>query len=135
MSDFIPPDVIWRADRSWQDKQERIQLERGEYQGRPTYKLRMLWKTPDGQWRWSQARAATSGKTWAELGLKQKELRSLGELLIAEASKEQPALGDAPDAPGSSGVSRRLPPREQRMLAHYDSKPSGRPEHSDEIPF
>lgn len=100
---FVEPDVIWRSDRSYQDKGEEVRLERGEYQGRSTYKLRLMWKTPDGQWRWSQARETSSGKTWADFGLKQKELQALGELLIAEAKSRQPALDLAAPMVGGRG--------------------------------
>lgn len=85
MTGFVEPDCIWRSDRSWQQKGEELRLERGEYQGKSTYKLRLYWRTDDGSWRWSQARATQSGKTWAEFGIKARELESLGTALLAEA--------------------------------------------------
>lgn len=106
MSDqFQEPDVLWTSDRTWKDKAEAVRLERGEYQGKPTYKLRIMWKTPDNQWRWSQARPATSGKTWAEFGLKAKELESLGRLLIAESKSQQPAIEMAASTPAPAAKS------------------------------
>lgn len=129
MSNFQQPDIIWIADRSYKDSKQRIQLERGEYQGQATYALRLMWKTPDGQWRWNQAKPASSGKTWASLNLKSRELASLGKLLLAEAAKEQPALavdddGELITAPRPCG-----PPR-----ASYDPHPGPFPG-DDSIPF
>jgi hypothetical protein len=122
MSEFIEPDIIWRSDRSYGEKRERVQLERGEFNGRPTYKLRALWQSDDGVWRWTRARETSSGKAWTEFGLKQRELESLGALLLAEAKAPGRALG--PDELSQSGAparqqggnqrpaqSGRLPPR------------------------
>lgn len=82
---FEEPETLATFDRTWKDKHEELRLERGEYQGKPTYTLRLYWQTPDGQWRWSAAKPTQSGKCWASLSLKGRELLDLGEALIAEA--------------------------------------------------
>lgn len=131
MSNWQEPEVIWRSDRSWKEKGEEVRLERGEYQGHSTYKLRLMWRTDDGSWRWSQARETSSGKTWAEFGLKQRELESLGKLLLAEAKSPQPAIDvSTPLAAGPvtssrmpSGQPRRAPTaREQAELDKFDAE-------------
>ena len=109
---FEDTQVIATFDRSWGDRKEQLQLERGEYNGKPTFALRVLWKTPDGQWRWSPKKPTANGKTWESLNLKARELRALGEALIAASS-------DAPTE--RSGPSRTEPTR----AAHVD----------DDIPF
>lgn len=129
---FEEPEVIWRSDRSYKEKGEEVRLERGEYNGSATYKLRLMWKTPDGQWRWSQARPTQSGKTWADFGLKAKELESLGKLLLAESKSAQPALElDAPVAGGRGEYA-----RDQRAPARSTASQSALPlDGDDDIPF
>lgn len=92
MSDFVDNDCIWLSDRSWGERGEQLRLERGTYQGRLTYTLRLFFRTQDGAWRWSQPKPSSSGKVWASLSLKQRELADLGRVLLAEAEQEQPAL-------------------------------------------
>ncbi len=87
---FEEPTVIATFDRSFGDKKERLQLERGEYNGKPTFTLRLYWQTPDGAWRWSSQKPTQSGKCWERLNLRAKELRAVGEALIA-ASEDVPA--------------------------------------------
>lgn len=134
---FTEPDIIFRADRSYQESEEELRLERSEWQGKDVYRLRVVWKTPDGQWRWSQARPSSTNRYWQEFNLKARELRALGELLIAEADGQQQALDPsepiAAGAPKASG-SRRPPPgldgqprraaspREQREQQRHDGE-------------
>lgn len=82
---FEEPTILYTGDRSYNDKYERLQLEQGEYQGRATFALRITWQAEDGTWRWSQARPSQTGKCWRSLNLKARELRELGEALIAAA--------------------------------------------------
>lgn len=79
---FAEPEVIATFDRSWGDKKEELRLERGEFQGKPTYALRLYWQTGDGQWRWAAQKPTQSGKCWERLNLKSRELRELGEALV-----------------------------------------------------
>lgn len=126
MSTFEEPDTLAVFDRSYGDSKQELRLERGEYNGRPTYALRLYWQTPDGQWRWSAAKPSQSGKCWQSMSLKAKELRALGEALIAEAS----GAGAHP----TQRRSRQTPPREQRELDRFDANakvPAG----DDDIPF
>jgi hypothetical protein len=67
MADFEEPETLWEADRSFNDKAEMIRLEKGEYNGKSTYALRVLFKNRDGEWRWSQERADGKGRCWASL--------------------------------------------------------------------
>lgn len=96
---FAEPEVIATFDRSWNDKKEELRLERGEYQGKPTFALRLYWQTPDGAWRWAAQKPTTSGKCWERLNLKQKELRDLGNALLHAAgasndnSRPRPSRG------------------------------------------
>ncbi len=83
---FQEPDVIAKFDRSFGDKKEELRLERGEFNGNPTFTLRLHWQAADGTWRWAAQKPTQSGKCWARLNLKSKELKALGEALIA-ASK------------------------------------------------
>lgn len=78
--------VLAKFNRSFGDKKEELRLERGEYNGKPTFTLRLYWQTPDGAWRWASQKPTTSGKCWERLNLKQKELQALGEALIAAAN-------------------------------------------------
>lgn len=82
---FAENEVIATFDRSWGDKREELRLERGEYQGKPTFSLRLYWQTPDGAWRWAAQKPTQSGKCWERLNLKQKELRDLGNALLHAA--------------------------------------------------
>jgi hypothetical protein len=106
MADWKDPDCIWRTDRSWQDKFEEVRLERSEFNNRPVYKLRLLWRAADGKMRWSAARETSSGNVWAEFGIKAKELESLGQLLIAESKSPQPALDVTEPASASASAAR-----------------------------
>jgi hypothetical protein len=119
---FEEPQTLATFDRTWQDKHEELRLERGEYQGRPTYSLRLYWQTPEGQWRWSAAKPTQAGKTWQVLNLKAKELRALGEALIA-------AAGDIGDQGGQQrsrtldGTPRRPPnAKEQASMDKFDAQ-------------
>ena len=96
MAQFEEPEVLATFDRSFGDKHEQLRFERGSFNGRATYTLRVYWQADDGQWRWSQAKPTSSGKVWASLNLKAKELRTLGEMLIAESEQPQPAQGSQP---------------------------------------
>lgn len=89
MSDFTEPETLWESDRTFGEKAELIRLEKGEYNGKSTYSLRVLFKNRDGEWRWSQARADGKGRCWASLNLKAKELKELGEALLREANDER----------------------------------------------
>lgn len=82
---FEDPDILARFDRSFGDKKEELRLERGEYQGKPTYTLRLYWQTPDGSWRWASQKPTTSGKCWERLNLKARELRDVGAALMLAA--------------------------------------------------
>lgn len=82
---FEEPEVLATLDRSYGDKHEELRLERGEYQGKPTFTLRLHWQAADGKWRWSSQKPTQSGKCWERLNIKQRELRELGEALIAAA--------------------------------------------------
>jgi hypothetical protein len=95
MSQFEEPEVLATFDRSFGDRRERLQLERGSYQGRATFSLRVCWETPEGQWRWSAAKPSASGKCFQSLNLKQRELCELGQALIKAAEE----TGSAPAQP------------------------------------
>lgn len=86
---FEDPDILARFDRSFGDKKEELRLERGTYNDKPTYTLRLYWQTPDGSWRWASQKPTTSGKCWERLNLKAKELQAVGEALI-RAAKDAP---------------------------------------------
>lgn len=83
---FAEPEVIATFDRSFGDKKEELRLEKGEFQGKPTFSLRLYWQTPEGGWRWAAQKPTTSGKCWERLNLKGRELRQLGEALITASS-------------------------------------------------
>lgn len=112
---FQEPEVIATFDRSYGDKREELRLERGEYQGKSTFSLRLYWQTPDGQWRWAAQKATTSGKCWERLNLKSRELKDLGEALIRASS-------------GASNDNARISPRGQRLPPPADVN-------DDDIPF
>lgn len=121
------PEVLVTLDRSFGDKHEQLRLERGQYQGRPTFTLRVYWQTPEGQWRWSAAKPSANGKTWASLSLKARELRELGEALIKAAE---------------SAGTERSEPRQRKGLKRtpeYDGPPPGKPYdgpgHDSDLPF
>lgn len=82
---FTEPEVLASFDRSWGDKKEELRLERGEYQGKPTFTLRVSWRGTDGNWRWAQQKPNDKGKCWQSLNLKQRELEELGRALIEAA--------------------------------------------------
>ena len=81
---YEEPTVIWESDRSFGDKKEKLQLELGEYNGRPTFTLRQLFETENG-WRWARAREDRNGRCWAAMNLREKELASLAEALMKAA--------------------------------------------------
>jgi hypothetical protein len=86
MSQFEEPTVLAALDRSFGDRKEELRLEQGEYQGKPTYTLRLCWQGQDGRWRWSQAKPSqSSGKCWQQLNVRAGELEALGNALIAAA--------------------------------------------------
>jgi hypothetical protein len=86
---FEDPDILAKFDRSFGDKKEELRLERGTYNDKPTYTLRLYWQTPDGSWRWASQKPTTSGKCWERLNLKAKELQAVGEALIRAAKDTQ----------------------------------------------
>lgn len=96
MSQFQEPDVIATFDRSFGDKKEELRLERGEYQGSPTFTLRLHWLSHDGKWRWASQKPTQSGKCWERLNIKQRELKALGEALI-RAAEDSTVLARTPD--------------------------------------
>ena len=106
---FEEPEVLATLDRSYGDKKEVLRLERGMYQDKPTFALRVLWQTPGGQWRWSSQKPTQSGKCWWWLSIKQRELRELGEALIAAAddtgsSMPKPRAAPMPRSQGDHRV-------------------------------
>lgn len=105
MTAFEQPTVIATFDRSYGDKQEELRLEQGEWQGKPTYSLRLYWKAQDGTWRWATQKPTQSGKCWERLNLKGKELKELGEALIRASQG-----ANDNDRGRPSRVSRHLPP-------------------------
>lgn len=122
-SRFEEPECIWRADRSWKGKHEELRLERGSYEGHATYTLRVFWRTDDGQMRWSQAKPTSSGKCWASLNLKSRELASLGALLLAESQSPQPALDVSEPASTTRGDGQPASP--QRQGRRFQALPAG----------
>ena len=122
---FEAPEVLATLDRSYGDKKEVLRLERGMYQDKPTFTLRLHWQAPDGKWRWSSQKPTQSGKCWERLNIKQRELRELGEALIA-AADDSSVPSKAPDFRSTGGG--RPEPRSQvdhRVLEVED----------DDIPF
>jgi hypothetical protein len=86
MSNYEEPNVLCRLDRSFGEKKEELRLEQGEYEGKPTYALRVCWQGHDDKWRWAQQKPSqNSGKCWQQMHLKAGELQKLGEALIAAA--------------------------------------------------
>ncbi len=126
------PEILAESDRPYGDRRERFVLEKGEWRGKPTYALRLLWQNDAGAWRWSPAKADSKGRCWASLNLKAAELRQLGLALTAEADELERAKNEAPRP---TGERRRDPtPREQRELDRFDQE--HQPIHRDEdIPF
>lgn len=98
------PTILATLDRSYGDKKERLQLEQGEYQGKKTFALRVAWLTPDGQWRWSAKKPTSTGKYWDVLNLKERELRELGEALIAAAEGKSAAPKAAAEPVGEDDI-------------------------------
>jgi hypothetical protein len=91
MSQFEEPTILAALDRSFGDRKEELRLEQGEYQGKPTYTLRLCWQGQDQKWRWSQAKpSASSGKCWQQLNVRAGELEALGTALIRAARGEVP---------------------------------------------
>lgn len=121
MAQFEEPEVLAAFDRSFGDKGEELRLERGEYQGKPTFTLRVYWKTPDGAWRWSAQQPTQSGKCWKFMSLKGRELQKLGEALIAASRGEAAPAND-----------NRRPASPQRRRAANDVP---REIDDDDIPF
>jgi hypothetical protein len=104
---------------------ERLRLERGEWQGKPTHTLRLLVETEAG-WRWSLAKRDTQGRSWAALSLRAGELRALAAALLAAADAADGGQR-APSLPVPSGVQRRKPSeREQRELDRFDREHGAR---------
>lgn len=137
-SNFQNDEILWTGDRAFGDKKDRVQLEQGEYNGKPTFCLRETWCTPDGEYRWSQVRPDKNGKYWARFQLKAGELRSLGEALIAAANVADAATPrQRPN--GQDGQSRRqASPKEQKEINRYEQATRGLPpaDHGeDDIPF
>lgn len=128
---YEEPEILIRLNRTYKDKAEALQLERGSFQGRSTFTLRQVWQPPgDDGWRWSRAREDSKGRCWASMSVKARELRELGEALIAAAEAEGGPSAAALQPPMPSGVARRPPtPREQRELDRFDAR------HKGDIPF
>lgn len=92
MSNYEEPTILAALDRSFGDRKEELRLEQGEYQGKPTYTLRLCWQGQDGKWRWAQQKPSqSSGKCWQQMHIKAGELQKLGEALIAASKGERPA--------------------------------------------
>jgi hypothetical protein len=125
MADFQQPDTLVELpERQGRNgSTERLRLERSEWQGKPVYALRLLFQTPEGQWRWSLAKAAKDGRRWAALSLRTRELRALGAALIQAADEAEGGhhAPSKPPLPPLSGEPRRLPSaKEQRELERFD---------------
>lgn len=105
---FEEPEVLATLDRSYGDKKEVLRLERGMYQDKPTFTLRLHWQAPDGKWRWSSQKPTQSGKCWERLNIKQRELRELGEALIAASEGSSMPKPRAAPMPRSQGDHRVL---------------------------
>lgn len=129
---FDEPKVLADFDRSFGERHERLVLEKGEYRGRPTYCLRVLWRNQAGEWRWSAAKPSSTGRTWQALNLRARELRALGQSLLAEA-EEMERVG-APTAAPTPRTRRRPSPREQRELERFEAEHTPFKGDSD-IPF
>lgn len=127
---FEEPHVIKAFDRTFNDKHEELRFERGEYQGRPTYTLRLYWQTPEGQWRWSAAKPSSTGRCWQALNLKGRELLELGEAMIAEAKAQGVEQAGPPQA---------VPRRQSRKAAQADAESNRTPYagagHDEDMPF
>lgn len=133
---FEEPTILCKLDRTYNDKVEALQLEQGEYNGSPTFTLRQVWQTDDEQWRWARAREDKNGKCWASMSLKARELRELGEALIAASKTVSGGKSQSRTGGGPTGQQRRQPPpREQRELDKLDELPTFEPADDDDIPF
>ena len=133
MGQFVEDTVLWTAPREFGDKKDCVRLEQGEYKENPTFNLREMWQTPDGEYRWSQVRADKNGKYWSRFGIKAAELRGLGEALIAaaDAVQGQERRPGATNAGGRPGVvagqrSRTSPPREVAEQQRFDDQTRSR---------
>ncbi len=115
---FTEPEIIASFDRSYGDKKEELRLERGDYQGKPTFCLRLYWQAGDGAWRWASQKPTQSGKCWERMNLKARELKAIGEALI-QASAAMP----------TQTQERREPAPERRKQTNF-SEPE-----TDDIPF
>jgi hypothetical protein len=111
VTDFKQDEVLWESDRSFGEKAEQLRLEKGEYQGKPTYSLRLMFKNRDGDWRWSQVRADSKGRHWASLNLRAKELPGLLEALQREIEGNRAgALRDQAQKAEGKAARRRAEP-------------------------
>ena len=85
---FQEPETLAFFDRCWNGQREQLRLECSEFRGHhPVYTLRLYWQNDAGDWRWQQARPSSSGRYWASLSLKPKELHQLGLALLEEAAE------------------------------------------------
>lgn len=122
MSDFTEPEVLASFDRTVGEHKEQLALEKGEFRGRPTYCLRLRWQNAEGAWRWSQAKASSTGRYFAALTVKARELRELGLALVAEADElEHQRVGRRPVAEPPNLPSRKPSECEQRELDRFDA--------------
>jgi hypothetical protein len=96
---FEEAEVLATFNRSFGDRKEELRLERGSYEGKPTYTLRLYWQGGDGIWRWGQQKPTQSGKCWERLNLKARELRDLGAALMLAADDMARAPAPAKRAP------------------------------------
>jgi len=81
------PEILADFDRS-SGGSERLLLERGEWRGRPVYRLRIVCQNAERQWSSAPAKADSDGQCWAALPIRARELRELGLALVAEAEEE-----------------------------------------------
>jgi hypothetical protein len=130
MSQFEEAEVLAKFDRSFGDKHEELRLERGTYNGRPTFALRLYWRAEDGTWRWSSQKPTQSGKCWERLNLKARELVDLGNALLKAADRLAEELG--PARPKTKDTPERKAARDRFDAAN---PPYTGPGHGDDIPF
>lgn len=120
MEPFREPETLAIFDRIWNGQREQLRLECSEYKGHPFYSLRLYWQNEDGDWRWQRAKPSSTGKYWACLNLKPKELHLLGTALIEEAAELALAHSRAEPAPAPAPRASRKPnAREQAELDRH----------------
>lgn len=128
---FQENEVLATFDRSWDDRKERLQLERGSYNGKPTFALRVCWQADDNTWRWSQARLNDKGKAFQAMSIKARELRALGEALIQAAADIGKQRAGQPRQQRSAKVT----PQRQAELNKLDAAGKAPTDFDEDIPF